>query len=59
MGHILGKWAYIQYWIAGQDQSNKTVEWIIEPTGSGTIEVTVEAMSHKGGQDQKKITIKQ
>ena len=37
----------------------KNVEWIIEPTGSGSIEVTVEAMSHKGGRDQKKITIKQ
>jgi len=59
LGHILGRWAYIPHWIAGQDRSNKTVEWIIEPTGSGSIEVTVEATSHKGGRNQKKITIRQ
>lgn len=58
IGHLLGKWSYIRYWIEGQDRSTKTVEWILEPTGSGSIEVTVEAESHKGGYDKKTITLK-
>jgi hypothetical protein len=57
MGHLLGIWSYIRYWIQGQDRSTKTVEWTLEPTGSGSIEVTVEAKSHKGGYDKKTITV--
>lgn len=58
LGHILGKHAFIRYWVQGEDRSKKDVEWIIEPTGSGSIKVTVEAMSPKGGSDKKAITIK-
>jgi hypothetical protein len=57
MGHLLGTWSYIRYWIGGQDRSTKTVEWILEPTGSKSIDVTVEVKSHKGGYDKKTITV--
>jgi hypothetical protein len=46
------------HWIEGEDRSTKTVEWTIEPTGSGPIEITVEASAPKAGQDKKTITVK-
>jgi hypothetical protein len=58
LGHILGKWSYIMYWIGGEDRSTKTVDWTIEPTGSGPVDVTVKAWAPKAGEDQKTITIK-
>ena len=58
LGHILGTWAYIMHWIEGGDRSTKKVEWTIEPTGSGPIEITIEASAPKAGQDKKTITIK-
>jgi len=57
LGHILGKWAYIRYWIEGQDRSTKTVSWTIQPSGSGPIQVTVEARAPKAGTDKKTIVI--
>lgn len=57
LGHILGKWAYILYWIEGQDRSTKTAVWTIRPTGPGPILVTVEARAPKAGTDKKTIVI--
>jgi Zinc carboxypeptidase len=57
LGHILGKWAYIRYWIEGQDRSSKTVGWTIQPTGSGPVQVTVEVRAPKAGSDKKTIVI--
>jgi hypothetical protein len=57
LGHILGKWAYIRYWVEGEDRSTATVEWIVEPTGPGSLKVTVEAWAPKAGRDQQVITI--
>ena len=57
LGHIPGKWAYIRYWIEGQDRSSKTVEWTIEPSGSGPIQVAVEVRAPKAGTDKKTIVI--
>jgi hypothetical protein len=57
LGHILGKWAYIRYWVEGEDRSTATVEWIVQPTGSGPLKVTVEAWAPKAGRDQQVITI--
>lgn len=59
LGHILGKWSYIRYWIEGQDRSTKTVSWTIRPSGPGPIQVTVEAWAPKAGTDKKTITIRQ
>jgi hypothetical protein len=58
LGHILGKWSYIRYWIMGEDRSTKTVEWIVKPDGNGPCKVTVEAKAHKAGYDKKEITVK-
>lgn len=52
VGHILGRLAYIRRWGAGADESTRTVEWSIEPTGSGPISVSVEAWAHKAGRDR-------
>ena len=57
LGHILGKWAFIRYWIEGQDRSTKTVAWTIQPSGSGPIQVTVEARAPKAGTDKKTVVI--
>ena len=57
LGHILGTWAYIRYWIQGEDRSEKTVEWIVEPTGTGPIKVSVEAWAQKAGGDKKTIIL--
>jgi hypothetical protein len=59
LGHILGKHAFIRYWVQGEDRSTKTVEWTVEPAGSGPLEVTVTAMAPKGGRDQKTIRVGQ
>jgi murein tripeptide amidase MpaA len=57
LGHIPGKWAYIRYWIEGQDRSAKTVEWTVQPDGPGPIQVTVEVRAPKAGTHAKTITI--
>ena len=58
LGHVLGKWAYIRYWVEGENRSTATVEWTVEPTGSGPLEVTVEAWAPKAGRDEKTVTIR-
>jgi len=66
IGHIPGKYAYIGEWSGSTgwgrqdyeaDKSTKTIEWIIQPTGSGPFNVTVEAWAYKAGQANKTITI--
>jgi len=58
VGHILGPLAYIARWGQGADESTKIVEWMVKPTGSGPLSVTVEAWAHKAGRDKQTITIK-
>jgi len=58
LGHVLGKWAYIRYWVEGEDRSTATVQWTVEPTGSGPLEVTVEAWAPKAGRDEKTVAIR-
>ena len=57
LGHILGKWAYIRYWVEGEDRSTKTVEWTVEKSGTGPLQITVEASAPKAGRDKREITI--
>ncbi len=66
IGHIPGKFAYIGEWSGSSgwgrqdyeaDKSTKTTEWIVQPTGSGPFNVTVEAWAYKAGQANKTITI--
>ena len=57
LGHILGRLAYIRRWTAGADESTRKVEWIVNRSGRGPLEVTVTAWAHKAGRDQKRLTI--
>jgi hypothetical protein len=58
VGHILGKLAYIRRWGSGADESLRTVEWTMTPTGTGPLEVAVEVYAHKAGRDARKLTVK-
>jgi len=57
IGHILGKLAYIRRWGAGADESTRTLEWKVKPTGTGPLTVTVEAWAHKAGRAEGKMTV--
>ena len=57
-GHILGRLAYIRRWGAGADESLRTLEWTLTPTGSGSVEVSVEVHAHRAGRDAKATTVK-
>jgi len=58
VGHILGKLAYIRRWgEGGADESTRSVEWTVKPTGPGPMTVTVEAWSHKGGRDRRSASL--
>jgi hypothetical protein len=59
LGHLPGKWAYIRTRIEGQDRSTTKVTWTVRPSGSGPIQVTVEARTPKAGSDRKTIVIDQ
>ena len=58
VGHILGKLAYIRRWGSGADESLRTVEWTVKPTGSEPVELSVEVYAHKAGRDAKSTTVK-
>ena len=67
LGHLLGKFAYIREWSGspgfgaqgkGNEQSMRTVEWTVRPTGNGPVNVTVEASARRGGRDERTITLK-
>jgi len=56
-GHLPGKLTVISDWSHGQDLPTKEIEWTVEASGSGPLEVSVEAWAHKAGRDRKVIEI--
>lgn len=57
VGHILGRIAYYRQWMFGGDQSTRTVEWKIKPSGAGPVSVSVEVWAAKAGRDQRTVTV--
>lgn len=58
VGHILGKFAYIDRFDDDSELATAEVEWTVRPTGSGPLKVTLTGWAHKAGRDQRTITIR-
>ena len=57
VGHILGKLAYVRRWGFGADESQRSLEWKVQPTDTDPPKVSIKVRAHKAGRDRRTLTL--